>query len=205
MMLQMAAAKQWGQSQLRQARSADGRHVAAGCDHRAAQRRRRHHQRIQRAAVPVSAARERGHPHGAELLRGVRRSAHLHAGLDVLAVPRQEPCPLQGAGRRLRRGDADAEQGCEAGRAVLDRQRQVEAAGREGCRDRLRPSSEMDHGAREHHEVRRVHARSRLDQGHARNAGKTCSFPRCTDCREAEARRPNHPVAAVNRWRREPQ
>ena len=38
MMLQMAAAKQWGPGQLRQARSAHRRHVAAGRHNRPAER-----------------------------------------------------------------------------------------------------------------------------------------------------------------------
>ena len=40
--------------------------------------------------------------------------------------------------------------------------------GREGRRDRLRQAGEMDHGAGEHHEIRRVHARRRQHQGEAR-------------------------------------
>ena len=36
-------------------------------------------------------------------------------------------------------------------------------------------AGEMDDGARKHHEVRRVHARGRLHQGHAGEAGRTCS------------------------------
>src|SRR6185295_2101527 len=88
-------------------------------------------------------------------------------GLDLLAVPRQEPGALQGSDRGLRGSDRDAEGGREARRPVLDRQREVEDDGREGRRDRRRQGRQMDHGAGEHHEICRVHARRRQHQGEA--------------------------------------
>ena len=38
---------------------------------------------------------------------------------------------------------------------------------REGGRDRIRQAGEVDHGAGEHPQIRRVHARRRHHQGHA--------------------------------------
>ena len=104
--LQMAAAKQWGEA-IRQARSAHRLDVAAGFDHRAAVRLRRGQLRIQRAAVPAAAARK----------------ARIHTILnsfDVMDGPAtftvawtssrfrdRESGALQGAGRRAEGSDRD--------------------------------------------------------------------------------------------------
>ena len=90
MMLQMAAAKQWGQANfakldpLTVGMSPPDATIALLSDFV------RDHQRVQRAALPVSATGEARHPHRAHFDRGVRRTAHLHGGVGLLAVPRQE-------------------------------------------------------------------------------------------------------------------
>ena len=63
MMLQMAAAKQWGQANYAKLDPITVGMSPPDATVALLERRRRHHQHVQRAAVPVSAARERRHPH----------------------------------------------------------------------------------------------------------------------------------------------
>ena len=74
-LLQMAAAAAYGEENYAQARSAHGVDVAAGCDHRAAERRGRRQLGLQRAAVPVPATGAEEHPHRAVVVRRAR-AAH---------------------------------------------------------------------------------------------------------------------------------
>ena len=76
--LQMEAAKTLWRQGLREVRSADRFDDAARRHRRADQRRRADHRRLQRAAVPVHAARRQRHPHGAQFVRRDGRLAHLH-------------------------------------------------------------------------------------------------------------------------------
>ncbi len=120
-MLQMAAAKQWGREQfarldpLTVGMSPPDATVALLSEFF------RDYQRVQRTAVSVSAAGKTGHPHRAQLNRRVRRPAHFHRGLDLQPVPRQESGALQGAHCRLPGSHRDARQRREAGGAILDR------------------------------------------------------------------------------------
>ena len=60
--------------------------------------------RVQRAAVPASAAGKAGRHHGAQFLRRDGRPAHVHGGVDLGPVPQRQPDALQGAAsRRCRR------------------------------------------------------------------------------------------------------
>jgi NitT/TauT family transport system substrate-binding protein len=99
MMLQMAAAKQWG-SAISPGSIRHGGHVAAGRDDCAVERFHRDHQCLQRAAVPVPAARE-------ARIRTVLNSTDVFGGTHTFTVAwtstqfRDKNPPLQGAGRRL--------------------------------------------------------------------------------------------------------
>jgi hypothetical protein len=117
-MLQMAAAKQWGREQFGKL---DPLTVGMSPPDCTAQRCFRDHQRLQRTAISVPAAGKTGHPHGAELHRRVRWTAQLHRGLDLHPVPRQKSSALPGAHRGIPGSNRDAQQGCEAGGAILDR------------------------------------------------------------------------------------
>ena len=54
------------------------------------ERRRPDHRRLQRAAVPVHAARGQRHPHRAQFVRRDGRLAHLHRDLDLGEIPRRQ-------------------------------------------------------------------------------------------------------------------
>ena len=92
--------------ELRQARSADGVDVAAGCDHRDAERRGRRQLGLQRAAVPVPATGAEEHPHRAVVVRRAG-AAHLYGGLDLGAVPQGQSRTLCRVPRRREGSDRD--------------------------------------------------------------------------------------------------
>ena len=106
---------------LREARPAHDIDDTAGRHHRLAQGRRADHRRVQRAAVPVSAAGRRGRAHRAQFIRRDGRLAHLHRDLDLGQIPRFKPGAVQGLHRRAQGSDGDRRQGSARGRGALDR------------------------------------------------------------------------------------
>ena len=115
MPLQMAPAKLHLAGQLRQVRRAHGVDVAARCDHRAALRLGRDHQRVQRSAVPFQQLEKPG-------IRTILNSFDIidgpHTSRSRGPRPRfrgQEPGALQGADRGAEGGDRDHGQGPQEG------------------------------------------------------------------------------------------
>ena len=63
------------------------------------------HRALRLAAVPVPAAGEARHPHGAELVRRARRAGDVQRGLDDVEVPQRESEALRRLRQGARRGD----------------------------------------------------------------------------------------------------
>ena len=94
----------WRQG-LREIRSADRVDDAARRHRRFAERRRPDLRGVQRAAVPVHAARRQKHSHGAQFVRRDGRLAHLHGDLDLEKIPRRQSHTVQSVPRRAEGSD----------------------------------------------------------------------------------------------------
>ena len=120
-------------------------------------------------------------------LRDPRRARDRRGDRGARPFPRREPEGLRGVPRRPEGGDRGDQQGQARRRAGVSHARQGhQELGRRHFGDHQRQGLRLYALAREGVQDRDLHGQDRLGEGHAGEAGRTCSSPRSTACREID-------------------